>query len=303
MAARSCGLNGRPDRTTLLEVQEFFNLPSPALVEKDWHVVQALAAISAAASDGLTLVFGGGTALGRAYGLLSRMSEDIDLRVVGDKATSRGALQRMRGEISGRLEAIGFTVEGHIDVKQSDRYVRYDLPYDPIMPGQGVLRPEIKIEVAAFPVRRSPIVLPVSSFCAEAVKRAPEVEGIPCVALEETAAEKFVALTRRTGEVFAGGKPDNTLVRHLYDLSRLDGRYDAADCVELAKETIEADAARGYEAYKADPFGETKRTVARMAKEDAVRADFDNLMAGMVYGEIPRFEAAIAVVEAFAASI
>ncbi len=113
-------MNGRPDRTTLLEVQEFFNLPSPALVEKDWHVVQALAAISVAASDGLTLVFGGGTALGRAYGLLSRMSEDIDLRVVGDRAASRGALKRMRGEISDRLAAQGFAVDGNVAVKQND---------------------------------------------------------------------------------------------------------------------------------------------------------------------------------------
>ncbi|MDR3511035.1 MAG: nucleotidyl transferase AbiEii/AbiGii toxin family protein [Caulobacteraceae bacterium] len=267
-------MNGKPDRTTLLEVQEFFNLPSPALVEKDWHVVQALAAISAAASDGLTLVFGGGTALGRAYGLLSRMSEDIDLRVVGDKAASRGALQRMRGAISERLAAQGFAVDGHVVVKQSDRYVRYDLPYDPIMAGEGVLRPEIKIEVAAFPVRRAPVILPVTSFCAEAAKASPEVSGIPCVALEETAAEKFVALTRRTGETFAGGNPDDTLVRHLYDLTRLDGRYDADDCAVLTKESIEADVARGYDAYKADPFGETQRTVERMASDTNGKRSF-----------------------------
>ncbi len=296
-------MNGRPDRTTLLEVQEFFSLPSAALVEKDWHVVQALAAISAAASDGLTLVFGGGTALGRAYGLLSRMSEDIDLRVVGDKAASRGALQRMRSEISERLAAQGFPVDGHVVVKQSDRYVRYDLPYEPIMKGEGILRPEIKIEVAAFPVRRSPVILPVTSFFAEAVKRGPEVAGISCVALEETAAEKFVALTRRTGEMFAGGKSDDTLVRHLYDLIRVDGHYDADDCAILTKESIEADVERGHDAYKADPFGETQRTVARMAGDAGVRADFDKLMAGMVYGEKPSFDDAMGVVAKMSAKM
>ena len=31
----------------LLEVQAYFGLPSPALVEKDFHVVKALAAITA----------------------------------------------------------------------------------------------------------------------------------------------------------------------------------------------------------------------------------------------------------------
>src|SRR5438128_11987521 len=58
-----------------------------------------------------------------------RMSEDIDLRIVGEKANSRGALRRLRGEVNERLEAAGFAVEGHYSVKQNDRYVRYDLPY------------------------------------------------------------------------------------------------------------------------------------------------------------------------------
>jgi predicted nucleotidyltransferase component of viral defense system len=301
MAARSFGLNGSPDRTTLLEVQEFFSLPSPALVEKDWYVVQALAAITDAASDGLTLVFGGGTALGRAYGLLDRMSEDIDLRIIGDQAASRAALKRLRGQISERLAAQGFKVDGHVIVKQSDRYVRYDLPYAPIAAGEGVLRPEIKIELAAFPVRRQPIALPVRSFCAEAIKGAAEVLSIPCVALVETAAEKFVALTRRTGAVFAGDEPDDTLVRHIYDLSRLDGHYDPEDGVVLARETMAIDAEqRGYAAYKADPLTETRLTVTRMTSDEGVRRDYDSLMDGMVYGEKPSFETAMAVLQGFA---
>lgn len=61
---------------TLLEIQTYFGLPSPALVEKDWHVVQALAAITAADTAPLRLVFGGGTALSRAHRLIRRMSED-----------------------------------------------------------------------------------------------------------------------------------------------------------------------------------------------------------------------------------
>ncbi|HEY2357632.1 MAG TPA: nucleotidyl transferase AbiEii/AbiGii toxin family protein [Phenylobacterium sp.] len=301
MAVPSCALSDRPDLTTLLEVQEYFSLPSPALVEKDWHVVQALAAISGAASDGLTLVFGGGTALGRAHGLLARMSEDIDLRIVGDQATSRPALKRLRQEISERLKAQGFEVEGHVAVKQSDRYVRYDLPYAPIAAGEGVLRPEIKIEAAAFPIRRPAVVLPVRSFIAEAAKRDPEVPGIPCVSLVETAAEKFVALTRRTGAVFAGAPADNTLVRHIYDLTRLEGQYDPDDCLVLAWETMVLDAQeRGYEAYKADPLAETRQTVARMTTDEAVRGDYDLLLAGMVYGEKPPFEVAIGVLQAFA---
>jgi predicted nucleotidyltransferase component of viral defense system len=72
-------LSDKPTLQELLEVQEHFGLPSSALVEKDWHVVKALAAIAAVDMGEFRLVFGGGTALSRAYKLIRRMSEDLDL--------------------------------------------------------------------------------------------------------------------------------------------------------------------------------------------------------------------------------
>ena len=180
MAERSCVLKGKPERQTLLEVQDYFGLPSPALVEKDWQVVQALAAIRDSACDGLTLAFGGGTALGRAYGLLHRMSEDIDLRAVGENATSRPALKRLRRQASERLRERGFAVDAdHVTVQHNDTYVRYDLPYDPIMRGEGVLRPEIKIEISAFPIRRPLTERAVISFVAEANGMKPRFRASP----------------------------------------------------------------------------------------------------------------------------
>ena len=74
-------MNDKPSLQDLLEVQRSFGLPSAALVEKDWYVVKALAAITAADTAPLRLVFGGGTALSRAHRLLRRMSEDIDLKI------------------------------------------------------------------------------------------------------------------------------------------------------------------------------------------------------------------------------
>ncbi len=298
-------MKGKPERQTLLEVQDYFNLPSPALVEKDWHVVQALAAIRDAASDGLTLAFGGGTALGRAYGLLDRMSEDIDLRVVGEKATSRSALKRLRRQVSERLQETGFAVDtSRVTVQHSDTYVRYDLPYDPIMRGEGVLRPEIKIEISAFPTRRPLTNRAVISFVAEANKVEAEIPSIACVSLVEIAAEKFVALTRRSGAAFAGFQAlDSTLPRHVYDLSRLKGQYDAEDAARLALETMKDDAAtRGddFPAYQADPLGETLRAVEVMARDHAFASDYAILMEVMVYGDKPAFADAAAVVRGFA---
>ncbi|MCX7101330.1 MAG: nucleotidyl transferase AbiEii/AbiGii toxin family protein [Methylobacter sp.] len=82
-------MNDKPSLQDLLEVQAYYGLPSPALVEKDWYVVKALAAITAIDASPFQLVFGGGTALGRAHRLIHRMSEDIDLKIVSAKQLYR----------------------------------------------------------------------------------------------------------------------------------------------------------------------------------------------------------------------
>ena len=89
-----------PSLRELIEVQDYFGLPTPALVEKDWYVVKALAAISSAATSPFRLVFGGGTALSRAHRLIRRMSEDIDLKIVQSRSRRRRDRDPWRVEFS-----------------------------------------------------------------------------------------------------------------------------------------------------------------------------------------------------------
>jgi hypothetical protein len=223
--------------------------------------------------------------------------------VIGDNATSRPALRRLRRQVSERLRERGFAVDGdRVTVQHNDTYVRYDLPYDPIMRGEGVLRPEIKIEISAFPTRRPLLERAVISFVAEANGIEAEIPSIACVSLVEIAAEKFVALTRRSGAAFAGHEElDRTLPRHVYDLSRLDGHYDAEDAARLAHETMKDDAVtRGYPAYQADPLAETLQAIEVMAGRREFAALYSILMDEMVYGEKPAFDNAMAVVRRLA---
>jgi hypothetical protein len=66
---------------------------------------------------------------------------------------------------------------------------------------------------------RPAVELPVISFVGEALQRPPEVATIECVPIIETAADKFVALTRRAEH------------------------YDPAEVAALAREIMLADAA------------------------------------------------------------
>jgi hypothetical protein len=157
---------------SLLEVQDFFKLPSPALAEKDLYVVKALAAIVSADTGPLRLIFSGGTALSRAHRLINRMSEDIDLKIISGAPPTRPQLRALRTTISNARLGAGFQFDpdnrDQCASQNSTRYTVWRLPYAPIAAGVGVLRPEIQIEAAVWPLRLPAVELPVRSFTAEA---------------------------------------------------------------------------------------------------------------------------------------
>jgi hypothetical protein len=298
-------LNDKPSLRELLEVQSHFGLPSPALVEKDWHVVKALGAITGAGTAPFRLVFGGGTALSRAHRLIRRMSEDIDLKIVSDSPPTRPALRHLRDTLTDALLEAGFQFDPenpeHRESGNASRYTLYRLPYSSIAAGQGILRPEIRIETAVWPLRLPPIEKPVTSFVAEAFNRPPEVPAIPCVALTETAAGKFVALTRRAGAELAeaGGPRDATLVRHIYDLHAIRAHCDFAEVAALARTIMLADAkAYGHQfpAYRENPIAETQRAVEGLTKYPGFASRYAAFRRDMVYGESPEFEAVMVTI-------
>lgn len=295
-------MNDSPSLEELLEVQEHFGLPGPALVEKDWYVVRALAAIAAVDAGDFRLVFGGGTALSRAYGLTRRMSEDVDLKIVCETNPSRGALRRLRSDITSALLAAGFAFdpddEKHRLSMYKGHYTKYQLPYKPLAEGKGILRPDVQIETSVWPLRREAVDRPVSSFVAEAYGREPELATIACSSVLETAAEKLVALTWRVGSELAGlrNERDPTLVRHIYDLHAIREKYDMAEVATLAHEVMLADAkTRGdrFPAWQKDPLGETLRAIEGIPNDEVFADGYANFRRDMIYGDSPDFATAV----------
>lgn len=295
---------------TFREVQTFFSLPSVGLVEKDLHVVRAIAALTTLDATPFKLVFGGGTALARAHRIIRRMSEDVDFKIVLPVAASvsrsavRRQLSRLYANVSTTLQQAGFEFDpkdtaAHYAM-DSNRYAVWHLPYDITEAGQG-LRPTIKIELNHVPLRRPPVMLPVRSFVGEAMNHPPEVAGIPCVSMLETAAEKLVSLTRRTAMELAGAgrEPDPTLVRHIYDLHMLQDLVDAAEVADLARSIAASDAtefANQFPAYATDIPGETRKAVDALQTDPLHRERYARFLADMVYGERVEFSTALATV-------
>lgn len=299
----------------LREVQVFFRLPSVGLVEKDLHVVRAIAALATLEAAPFDLVFGGGTALARAHRIVRRMSEDVDFKIVPRPAAPvsrsglRRQLDRLRKQVSAALQAAGFAFDPADKslawARDEGRYAVWQLPY-PSGSGAGEgLRPVIKVEINYAPLRRPTRMLPVSSFVAEATNRQPEVAQLACVSLAETAAEKLVSLTRRTAMEMAGASrdPDPTLVRHIYDLHMMRALIEPADIAALARLIAETDAqefASQYPAYAADIAGETRKALDALGPDSMHQRRYADFVAAMVYGERPEFGEALATVAGLA---
>lgn len=133
-------------------VADFFGFAGTAPVEKDLHVVRAIAAIAAIDATPFTLVFGGGTALTRAHRLVRRMSEDVEFKIVPKPAApvSRSTLRQqcdiLRNRVTAALLDAGFEFypndPAQTRARNENSYIIFELPCKPLASAADGLRPK-----------------------------------------------------------------------------------------------------------------------------------------------------------------
>lgn len=277
------------------------------LVEKDWHVVRALAALaSIQLKDDTKLVFCGGTSLSRGWGLLRRFSEDIDFRVwSAQEEISRPVRRLVRSAVQDTLQGAGFAARGEPRTRDATRFVEMTFDYGSTNPVPHGLRAHLKVELTMTRPRLPPVARQVTSFVGEARGAAPEVPSILCLDPVETAAEKLSALAwrglnRRRGDV----KDDPAIVRHLYDLAALerrtrdDPRFDA-----VVRDVMRGDAGRGKTDRPNEPHVLLPMLLAAMEADPLWQQEYDDFVHEVTYGpdsEIVRFGDALSSLRGYA---
>ena len=211
------------------------------LLEKDVWVVWALVALFAS-EFGRHLVFKGGTSLSKAYGVIGRFSEDIDVtydvrelipELVGDGAPiprSNSQAKKWRDAIDEKLadwvkdKAVPVITGKHaaatgVDAKVNAEGSNIHIDYDPLAKGMGYVAPRVTIEFGARstgePCEERPIVC-------DAALHLPDLDfptATPRAMLpKRTFWEKATAI-----HVYCRGDArDNRYARHWHDLVRLD---------------------------------------------------------------------------------
>jgi len=286
---------------------------SPFAVEKDWWVVQTLAIVFEM-DVARHLVFKGGTSLSKAWKLIERFSEDVDLAIDREFFGFGGDLSKKQltdlrkaasvftsgvffEELQERFAAKGITGVTFrlIEAESSDQDPRIiEVYYPNVVVSPGYLKPRVQIELGCRSLREPFTTQTFSSLVDETYPSqefAQQPIKIPTVNPERTFLEKIFLLHEEFQRPSDKMRVDR-LSRHLYDVVKLSktGFSEKGLTDQFLYETIVEHrhkftrlSAINYNLHQPQSINPIP------VKEvlDAWRADYNTMIEQMIYEENP----------------
>lgn len=298
---------------------------TPAVVEKDFWVTWVLYHLFSTPALARVLMFKGGTSLSKAYGLIERFSEDIDL-ILDWRVLSKDdpLAERSRRKQSQFNDEIDQQAQAHIAgplleqisavtsevctcaIGTDDAHV-IEVRYPAAFP-DTYLRPEVRLEIGPLAAWLPHEERPITSYAAQAFPQVFQQRDFPVrvIRAERTFWEKATILHHE-----AHRPPDSPLParysRHYYDLARMAAApvKDAA----LADTDLLADVVafkqrfypRAWARYDLATRG-TMRLLPGGETLKALEADY-RAMASMIFGQTPSFADIVARLRALETEI
>lgn len=293
-----------------------------AYIEKDYWVTELLRSVAApimgndARPETLVAVFKGGTSLSKAYGLIQRFSEDVDILLAGPDLTG-GARDRALKELGRRAGAdLGLPVTE----LEKDRGVKRNFGYEyPKLYTADVISPRLRLEMG-FRGGPSPNALKevrsyIAAHAATHLRIGPETfeefaaVRVAVLAPERTLLEKLMCLHAASQRAEEGDSSElRRCVRHYYDVLQLlrsavvmagiaaiEGGVPGlvTDINEKSKAAAYKTVDRPTEGFAASPAFQ-----AGPAWMNEVRDAYAATLPQLVWGECPRFEECLEAVRA-----
>ncbi len=305
----------REDQVEALGVAASTSGLSPHILEKDIWVVWTLNALFSG-PEREHLVFKGGTSLSKAYGVIDRFSEDLDVTVdirhlipelAGDGeqpiAATTSQQRRWRKAIDEALSRwVADVIVPHLEqqAQSAGLGVRIErsgdkvwIRHDPVSSGWGYMSPDVLIEFGGRSTGLPAEIIPTVCYAASELPELTFPTAAPRVMhIERTFWEKATAV-----HVFckADTLTAERLARHWYDLVRLDETGHAATALadrglarQVATHKSAFFAARGVD-YAAAVAGDLQ-LVPSGALRDLLRADYEAMLTnGLLNDQAPSF--------------
>lgn len=286
---------------------------APFAVEKDWWVTQTLALIFEM-EVGKHLVFKGGTSLSKAFKLIERFSEDVDLAIdrsflgFGENLSNskRTELRKKAGEYTTGpfleelkvkfaekgLDEVKFKVVPVIDSDQDPRII--EIYYPNVIPAPGYLEPRVQIEVGCRSLKEPFSMQTFGSLVDEYYPKqdfAFPLITIPCVNPERTFLEKIFLLHEEFRRPLEKIRV-NRLSRHLYDVVKLSQSQYAEKAFENEElYTTIVEHRHKYTRVSGVDYNEHHpKTINPIPVPEKIaewEADYKTMLEEMIYEEVP----------------
>jgi predicted nucleotidyltransferase component of viral defense system len=291
------------------------NLPAYA-VEKDWWVVQTLSILKNT-EIGEHLVFKGGTSLSKAWDVIERFSEDIDLAVdrgffgfegeLGKnqrtnlrKAANKYITETLFPELKEDFEEAGlkdvkFELE---EIKSSDQDpVIISVYYPALIESPGYIQPRVQIEIGCRSLRdpfENKSILSIADTSYPKADFKQDSITIPTVLPERTFLEKIFLLHEEFRRPKEKIRVDR-MSRHLYDIYQI-SKTDTSEKALGDKELYESIVKHRHRYTRlggVDYNLHQPQSIDFLPSEEltaAWKTDYEKMQEQMIHGDSPKFE-------------
>jgi hypothetical protein len=231
----------------------------PAIIEKDYHVTEALRILAVTAPD--KIIFKGGTSLAKGWNLIQRFSEDIDIffdplaykPALGKNAIDR-ELKKLRDAV-GAHPALTFVAEESRTIGGFGRSDRFS--YTQRFGGPGEVANRVLLESGTASGREPTTIVELRSYLGQfldetGTSMGADDEGrfpLRLLHFRRTFVEKMFAIHGKAELLKREGQPLGSYARHYYDLIQLAAQTEVIDMLKSTE----------YAAIKAD-YDEISRT-------------------------------------------
>ena len=255
------------------------------MIEKD--TIQSMILFKLSKSE-LPFVFKGGTSLSKAYGLIDRFSEDIDLSM--NRKPTESEKKKTKKLICSSAEELGLVLSNADDIQSRHSYNKYIFKYESLfsdIPLELIVETSFYQEV--YPVETHAVGSFVGKFC--------EKRGLP-IPFEEALVNMQVQSLERTfiDKVFAicdyrlQDMQDRDS-RHLYDIAKLLPEIKITPELDALIDDVRDDRMQSKNNPAAQPEHDIPAMLKGIISSRFYESDYNNITKKLLYEDVSYEEA------------
>ena len=252
------------------------------MVEKD--TIQSMILLQLSKCN-LPFVFKGGTSLSKAYGLIDRFSEDIDLSM--NRKPTEVEKKKTKTLICGIADDLGLILSNALEIQSKYSYNKYVFEYDSLFSDIPI---ELIVETSfyqdVYPVEKHTVYSFVGRFCKKREIELPipfeaAIVNMQVQSLERTFIDKVFAVCD-----YRLQNMQDRDSRHLYDIAKLLPEIKiTAELVELIDD-VRVDRMQSKNNPAAQPEHDIPEMLREIIRSRFYESDYNNITKKLLYEDL-----------------